>query len=192
MQEVKAPHSPTTAGDNLFVLSGCSSSGKSTLLEALAKHGEAVSVEPGRLIVKQQLRLSGDGLPWLNRQRFIDLCAAHAIREFDRHVSQPGRVFFDRGFVDVASAAELTGMVEPDSLRQALQSRRYAPRVFMSPPWEALFLQDDQRRHTFRDAVAEYDMLVPTYRRHGYEIVFLPQVSVPERVSFVRSTVAKG
>ena len=181
---------PIAAGNHLFVISGCSSSGKSTLLEALAQQGEVVSEEPGRQIVKEQLRTGGDALPWLNPQRFIDLCAEHAVREFDRHVRQARRVFFDRSFIDVATAVESSGLVAPETLQQALRSRRYATTVFLSPPWEALFQQDEERRHTFRDAVAEYEALVPAYRRHGYEIVFLPQRPVPERVSFVQSIVS--
>ena len=177
----------TDAGDRLFVVSGCSGSGKSTLIEALERHGEAVAAEPGRRIVKEQLEQGGDGLPWANTQRFIDLCAERAIQDFDRHAPLNRRTFFDRGFIDVASAVELTGLVAPGPLKTALTTRRYAPRVFISPPWKDLFGQDAERRHTFGDAVAEYEVLVPTYRRHGYEIVFIPQASVPERVSFVLS-----
>jgi len=179
-----------TAGDHLFVVSGCSGSGKSTLIAALAQQGEAVATEPGRQIVKEQTQLGGDGLPWVNPQRFIDLCAERALRDFDRHVHLRRRAFFDRSFIDVASAVELTGLVAPDSLQLALQSKRYARLVFISPPWEALFRPDAERRHGFSEAVAEYEVLVPTYRRHGYEIVFIPQASVAKRVSFVRSVVS--
>lgn len=59
--------------------------------------------------------------------------------------------------------------------------------MFISPPWKALFREDAERRHTFRDAVAEYEALVPFYRRAGYEVVFLPRGSVAERVAFVLS-----
>ena len=82
------------------------------------------------------------------------------------------------------------GLVAPDSLQMALRSKRYASLAFISPPWEALFRTDEERRHTFCDALAEYDVLVPTYRRFGYEIVFIPQLSVAERVSFVLSIVS--
>ena len=173
---------------NLFVISGCSSAGKSSLLEALARAGELVSEEPGRQIVREQLRIGGDALPWSNPQRFIDLCAEHAIREFDRYASQVRRVFFDRSFIDVASAVELTGLVAPASLEEAIRTRRYATTVFIAPPWEDLFEQDGERRHTFADAIAEYAALVPTYQRHGYQVTFLPKASVEERVEFVRAT----
>jgi predicted ATPase len=179
-----------TEGDHLFVVSGCSGSGKSTLIAALAQQGETVITEPGRQIVKEQIQLGGDGLPWVNKQRFIDLCAERAIRDFDLNVRLPRRTFFDRSFIDVASAVELTSLVAPYCLQRALRSKRYASFAFISPPWEALFRPDEERRHTFSDAVAEYDVLVPTYRRYGYEIVFIPRLSVAERVSFVLSIVS--
>lgn len=179
----------TAAGDRLFVISGCSGSGKSTLIAALGEMGEAVSTEPGRQIVKEELARGGDGLPWANRQRFIDLCAEKAIAEYDRHAALGRRTFFDRSFIDVASAVELTGLTAPAFLSHALRTRRYAPLAFLSPPWEALFATDAERRHTFAESVAEYKVLIPTYRRHGYEIVHVPQTTVPERVSFVLSHV---
>jgi len=48
----------------------------------------------------------------------------------------------------------------------------------MSAPWEALFEPDAERRHGFREAVAEYEVLMPTYRRYGYDIVVIPQAPV--------------
>lgn len=182
------PEAPTTP-NQLFVISGCSGSGKSTLIAALADQGEAVAVEPGREIVKEKLQRGGDGLPWANAQRFIDLCAERTIREFDRLEAEGRRAFFDRSFIDVASAVKLSGLKAPAPLPEALRSKRYAPFIFMSPPWEAIFHPDEERRHTFRDSVAEYEVLVPTYREHGYEIVFLPQAPVAERVAFVLSKV---
>jgi predicted ATPase len=177
-------------GRELFVVSGCSGSGKSTLIAALAERGEAVATEPGRQIVKDELARGGDGLPWANKQRFIDLCAERTIRDFDAHARTGRRTFFDRSFIDVASAVAQTGLIVPAGLEAALRSKRYAPFVLMSAPWEALFATDEERRHTFADSVDEYERLVPAYRTHGYEIVPLPQVGVLERVAFVLETIS--
>jgi predicted ATPase len=171
-----------------YVISGCSGSGKSTLLSALAERGESVVSEPGREIVRDQLRIGGDGLPWVNIQRFVDLCTTRAIHDFDRHASSPRRTFFDRSFIDIATAVETHNLAIPRSLEQALESKRYSSIVFMSPPWKDLFATDAERKHSYGDALEEYEALVPSYERFGYELVFLPQTSVPERVSFVLST----
>jgi predicted ATPase len=180
------------AGANrLFVISGCSGSGKSTLVEALAERGEAVVREPGREIVRRELAEGGDGLPWANTQRFIDLCAARAVRDYDQHVETDRRTFFDRGIVDIVSAAESPGLVLPERLTNSLVEKRYAPVMFMSPPWEALFANDRERRHSFQDSLEEYERLEPAYRALGYYVVFLPQTSVAERVAFVLSKVTE-
>jgi predicted ATPase len=123
-------------------------------------------------------------------QCFIDLCASKAIADFDRHAEVDHPVFFDRSFMDVVSAVEFTGLQAPASLEVALSTKRYAQLVFMSPPWEAIFESDSERRHGFADAVAEYEALVPTFRRFKYEIVFLPQMSVQDRLEFVTSAVS--
>ncbi|MEZ4606967.1 MAG: AAA family ATPase [Deinococcales bacterium] len=178
-QSVKPKH-------NFFVISGCSGSGKSTLLDALKAQGETVVMEAGRRVVKEQLELGLDGLPWENTQRFIELCVVKGIADFDTHVSVKGRVFFDRSLIEFTTA-EAFGLQLPTALNEALSLRRYAPLVFMSPPWETLFQTDDERRHSFEDAVAEYKVLVPSYQAFGYQIVYLPQIPVEERVSFVLS-----
>lgn len=177
------------SGDRFYVVSGCSGSGKSTLIAALAERGEVVVPEPGRRVVREQLAVGGDGLPWANPQRFMELCAETAIRDFDHMVAQRHRAFFDRSLLDVACAVHAHDMIAPEGLESAVESKRYARLAFMSPPWEALFRPDAERRHTFAEAVAEYDALLPTYRRLGYEVVLLPLASVEERVTFVLSTV---
>lgn len=184
------PSRPGTAFGSGYVVTGCSGSGKSTLVAALAECGERVVEEPGRRIVREQLATGGDGLPWSNPQRFAELCAARALRDFDRHAPTGRRTFFDRGLVDVASAVERLGLHPPAGLEEALRSRRYAPLVFVSPPWRALFRPDRERRHTFEDAVAEYEALVPAYRRRGYEVVLLSRSPVTERVAVVLAAVS--
>ena len=175
---------------HFYVVSGCSGSGKSTLIAALEERGELVVNEPGRKIVKEQIQSGGDGLPWLNPQRFTELCAEQAMDDFDRHLPLRRRTFFDRSLIDIASAVERHRLPEPEGLEIALRAKRYAPLAFISPPWKDLFRTDAERQHTFGEAVAEYEALVPAYRRYGHEIVFIPQAPVAERVSFVLSTLS--
>jgi len=180
-------HKSLKAKDNFVIISGCSGSGKSTLLEALKAQGKTVVMEAGRQVVRQQMALGLDGLPWENTQRFVDLCVAKNIEDFDSHSATKDQVFFDRSLIEFAKG-ETFGYELPTQLNKALKSRRYAPLVFMSQPWEELFQNDEERRHSFEDAVAEYKELVPTYQHFGYEIVYLPKASVEDRVAFVLST----
>lgn len=64
---------------------------------------------------------------------------------------------------------------------------RFYPVVLMSPPWEDIFCQDDERKHSFEEAVKEYERLIEFYPRCGYQIIELPKVSVSERLDFILS-----
>lgn len=174
---------------HLYVISGCSGSGKSTLITELAQRGEVVVPEPGRRVVQAQDKAGGPPLPWGDLQLFVDRCTQLALHDYDRHVGNEGRVFFDRSLVDLAAAVEIWSLAWPSGLEGAIAERPYSPLVFMSPPWEKLFRPDTERRHTYAEAVKEYENLVPAYRRSGYEIRMLPQAAVADRADFVLSTV---
>jgi len=186
------PRSSAKPVAHYHVVSGCSGSGKSTLIAALAARGEQVVLEPGRRIVKEQLSCGGAALPWADAPRFVERCAELATRDFDRHRYPARRTFFDRSLVDIASAVVFARLSPPRLLVAALRSRRYAPTVFVSPPWKELFRSDSERRHDFQQALAEYEVLLPTYRRHGHEIVLLPRAPVDQRVDFVLSSLERS
>ena len=61
----------------------------------------------------------------------------------------------------------------------------YDRRVFVAPPWPAIFRQDAERRQTLDEAERTYEALVAAYAGFGYELVELPRATVGERVRFV-------
>ena len=183
--EYVAPNPMFNGSDWMVVISGCSGSGKSTLLAELALRGYQVFPEPGRQIVKEQLSIGGDGLPWQDPLKFAELCVSRALFFFNSARPTHRPVFFDRSIVDNIAGIERMGMPLPDHFRVALQRYRYARRVFLTPPWKALFAQDSERRHSFEEAQAEYGGLLQSYPAHGYEVVLLPEGTPAERASFV-------
>ena len=175
--------------DRFVVISGCSGGGKSTLLEALARRGYAVVEEPGRRIVREEMARGGAALPWVNAQAFLHRAIAMALQ--DREIAARetnGVVFFDRGLINAAVA--MTHVSGDDVLTPLAQRRRYNGRVFLTPPWPELFANDAERRHSFADAVAEYERLLKSYATLGYETQILPKTSVEERADFVLAALA--
>jgi predicted ATPase len=79
------------------VISGCSGGGKSTLLIELARRGHAVVDEPGRRIVKEELRGDGSALPWVDGAGFARRAIGVALADRDTASRLGGWVFFDRG-----------------------------------------------------------------------------------------------
>jgi predicted ATPase len=183
--EYSAEHDSDATGSNFFVVTGCSGGGKSTLLSELARRGYPVYPEPGRQIVKEQLSVGGDGLPWQNATRFVELCVSRAMHFYILAKQHGQPVFFDRSMIDNITGMERLGMSMPDYLPRVIERYRYAKRVFMVPPWPEIFAQDTERRHVFAEAVQEFDWLEKAYPAKGYEVMLIPKMAVVARANFV-------
>ncbi|MEO1536373.1 MAG: AAA family ATPase [Pseudomonadota bacterium] len=166
------------------VLTGCSGGGKSTLLAALGAEGHATVAEPGRRVIAAE-RLNGmNGLPWADVRRFSDLAFWMAVG--DHATADADLTFFDRSALDQAAWYAREGLSPPGEVPV------YDPVVLLAPPWPEIFVQDDDRRHGWDDAVAEYTDLATRLPEWGYRCYELPRCSVVDRVIFVRDTLAKA
>jgi predicted ATPase len=169
--------------DRFVVISGCSGGGKSTLIAELGRRGHAVVEEPGRRIVKEELKRDGSALPWVDEVAFARRAIAMTLDDRTSASELEGWVFFDRGLVDAAAGLQhLTGEQVLDALGQ---SHRYHRRVFLAPPWQKIYRTDPERRHGLDVALAEYSRLLEAYPALGYEVFVLPKVGVAERADFV-------
>lgn len=171
-------------GCRLVVISGCSGSGKSTLLGALARRGYDVVPEAGRQIVKEQLSIDGDALPWADRRKFVDLLLSRSMYLYNAVRPRSKLVFFDRSIVEPCTAF-LRGVETPRSIRRAIERYRYFETVFMTPPWPELYATDAERRGTFAAAERGYAELLEAYASLGYRIALVPRVAVDQRVAFI-------
>ena len=171
-------------------VSGCSSSGKSSLLAELGRRGYAFVEEPSRRIVKEELELGGSALPWMDRAAFARRCIALALSDLRAARRQKGKwVFFDRGLIDASVALEhLTGEPTSVALRR---SHRFYRRVFLAPPWPEIYVLDRERRHSLETALIEYSRLLESYPSLSYETIILPKVGVAERADFILNTLAE-
>jgi len=176
--------------DRFVVISGCSGGGKSTLVAELGRRGHAVVEEPGRRIVREELKAEGSALPWIDQTAFARRAVAMALADRISAGALDGWVFFDRGLVDAASGLQhLTG---EQALAALGQAQRYHHRVFLTPPWPEIYVTDRERRHGLDAAIAEYSRLLEAYSSLGYEVSVLPKVGVAERADFVLDALAEG
>lgn len=182
---------PRWAGsDRMVVLTGCSGSGKSTLLAELARRGVSVMPEAGRQIVREQMHLSGNALPWADVLKFAELTASRAMHQFNTANPVDGTVVFDRSIVDLVSHLELMRLDIPPYLNRALDLYRYTRRVLVTAPWPEIYVDDGERNKPFETALREYEGLIETYRRLGYDLVEIPREAVGDRAVFVIAQIA--
>jgi predicted ATPase len=168
-----------------IVLSGCSGGGKSSLLAELGKRGFATFEEPGRQVVKEQLLIGGDALPWANADLFLELTISRSIHHLVEAARGDGIAFFDRGIVDQLGGYGRLGMEIPAHFRAAAERFRYRETVFLVPPWREIFANDAERRHSFEESEAQYEATVATYQAFGYRPVIVPKTDVVARADFI-------
>jgi predicted ATPase len=167
--------------NRFVVISGCSGGGKSTLLEELRRQGHGVIEEPGRRIVRMELERGGQALPWIDPEAFARKAIQVATEDLRSATTQPGWIFFDRGLVDAAVALQqVTNEHIPPTLGDC-----YYDQVFLAPPWPEIYVADSERRHSFADAVAEFDRLYAAYLKLGYRVILLPKESTRKRADLV-------
>jgi predicted ATPase len=178
--------------DRLFVLTGGPGSGKTTLIEALAAAGVATSPEVGRAVIREQLAIGGDALPWADQRAFAELMVVRDVAAQEAALASGGVTVLDRGVPDVVGFLRVSGLSVPPHIDAAARRCRYNSRVFIAPYWDEIFTGDAERKQTPEEARATFGVMVETYCGYGYDLVELPRVPVAERVSFIVERIQPG
>jgi predicted ATPase len=168
--------------ERFVIISGCSGGGKSTLLTELKRRGHAIVEEPGRRIIAEELKGAGTALPWVDLAAFARRAIAMSQDDRSTAAKTQGLVFFDRGLIDAAVALEHATRMP---VIKNYASERYNQRVFVTPPWPEIYVNDADRRHDFDEAVAEYERLIVAFSSLNYEVDVLPKVAVADRADIV-------
>lgn len=93
-------------------------------------------------------------------------------------------VFFDRGIPDIFGYLNYVQLDYPnDFVRQSVKFR-YS-KVFMMPPWRAIYKTDNERYETYEQSLAIYDFLVEAYQKLEYNIITVPENKIEDRVEFI-------
>lgn len=178
-----------THDSSFHVLTGGPGSGKTTLIEHLAQAGYHHVPEAGRGIIQAQLAIDGPGLPWRDRALFAEMMLGWEMRSATIARGLPGPVLFDRAVPDIIGYLRLEGLPVPDHLLRAAGQLRYNRRVFIAPPWPAIYRQDTERRQDPETARLTYEAMVAVYGDLGYDLVELPRVGLADRAAFIRAEV---
>lgn len=167
------------------VLSGCSGGGKSTLLAELASRGVATFVEPGREVVRAALMGTGGALPDRDPLRFAAACLERTVVDLRAAAGLGRPAVFDRCPVDVFTWLEHRGLPVAPAFADVMRSAAFHPVVLFAAPWPEIYVQDEERRHDLRKAVADHDRLRRDYRRLGFVLLDLPRATPAERADWV-------
>lgn len=168
------------------VLTGGPGVGKSTLLAALALRGVGVFPEAARAILQLP---TGMTMRVEQPQDFAlamleaDICAWEG--------ASAGVSIYDRGFPDIVGFLELEGLPVPNQLDRACREQLYNGPIFRASPWHEIYATDAERTQDWNQAVASDEAVTSAWKRYGYRLIDLPQISVIQRANFVMRQVAE-
>lgn len=137
------------------------------------------------------MAIGGTALPWADRSAFAELMPGWELRSWRETDAHSGITLFDRGVPYVTGYHTLSGLPVPQHVRKAAELFHYNRRVFIAPPWQAIFGQDTERRQTWKEAEATYHVMVDVYSALDYELVDLPRATIEDRARFVRNAITE-
>jgi predicted ATPase len=167
------------------MISGGPGSGKTTLLSEFAKLGYTTAPEVARSIIQEQVQSGGTALPWADKEAYTRLMLQRSVESYLQYVNLPGPIFSDRGIPDTLAYARLIGLADEAAIVEACQKYRYAPLVFLAPPWREIYTNDDERKQDFAEAARTFIQMTAVYLECGYETIEVPKASPSGRAEFV-------
>lgn len=178
--------------NNLIVFTGGPGSGKTSVIDALKSKGYRCAPEVGRKVIQQQVEQQGSALPWLDKVAFRDEMVREELASYQAYESSEQQVFFDRSIVDSYGYSLLETLPISESLLNNCNELAYNSKVFIFPPWDSIFINDQERKQDFGEAIATYEKMVTAYNQFGYQLVEVPKLSVEERVEFILTSIDSG
>ena len=175
---------------SLVVITGAPGAGKTALLQALRVRGYEVVADTPRAIIQERRRRGLSPRP--EPLAFTKETLRIDIENYQRYSGHSGHVFFERGVLDALAGLDAKLPLSESDFGMWLSKYPYFSKVFVLPPWRAIYVTDAERDHTFEHAQWVDRVTREWYRRCGYQIVEVPMASVDERCEFVLRECARG
>lgn len=168
-----------------IVISGGPGSGKTTIIDHLAEMGYNIMPEISRQVTLEAKEEGTDQLFLTDPLLFSEKLLEGRIRQYKEGEKYKGlHLFYDRGIPDVNAYMDYIGTNYPEHFQYACESHVY-DEVFLLPPWESIYIKDNERYESYNQAKLIYDFLYRKYAALGYYIHNVPEGSLEERSAYI-------
>lgn len=169
----------------IIVLIGGPGTGKSTIIDRLREKGFCCYPEMARQVT---VAAQKEGIAQLfleNPLLFSELLLEGRKKQYQNAINEPDKIIFmDRGIPDVLAYMNYIGDQYPPSFEEACKNYVYT-KIFILPPWEEIFVNDQERYENFEQSKKINIHLVETYKKYGYELIEVPKDSLDNRILFI-------
>jgi len=169
----------------IVVIIGGPGTGKTTIIEGLLAKGFCCYPEISREVTLEAKKQGIEQLFLENPLLFSELLLEGRKKQFHNAQKEPHNiVFLDRGIPDVLAYMHYIGDSYPAFFDQACRDHIYT-KIFLLPPWEEIYISDNERYENFEQAKLIYNHLTETYQKYGYDLIEVPKGTVEDRISFI-------
>lgn len=175
-----------------IVITGGPGTGKSTIIHNLEAAGYFCFHEVIRTMTMEAKKQGNEGdfatnpLAFVSdprefNQRILDA----RVRDFQKGTAMNASVvFYDRGIPDVLAYMDFFNQKYNRSYVDACENYIYDA-VLLLPPWEEIYVSDNERLESFEEATRIHEYLENTYRKYGYSPILIPEATVEERTAHI-------
>ncbi len=168
-----------------IVITGGPGTGKSSIIHKLESYGYICLQEISREIT---LKAREEGIEQLFLEKPLlfseKLLKARVNQYLEVQQEKNQFVFYDRGVHDVVAYLDYFQTAYPPEFKDTCTKHCYNL-VFILPPWEEIYVQDNERYEDFQEAKKIHNYLERTYKSYQYAPVEVPRLSVESRVEFI-------
>ena len=172
-----------------IVITGGPGSGKTALIKYLEKEGYSVMHEISRDVILQAQKEGVEQLFLEDSMLFSEKLMQGRMEQFKAgEQCKDPILFYDRGMPDVTAYLDFVGDECPLDFAEKCRRHRYDS-IFVLPPWEEIYEQDNERYESYEQAEKIFHFLKSGYENYGYLIHEVPVGAVKQRVEYILKTI---
>ena len=168
-----------------IVITGGPGTGKSTILKVLAALSYSCLSEISREVILEAREKGIDHLFHTDPLLFSNILLKKRQAQYKEATEKMNDlVFFDRGIPDILAYLNFAKTSPSNNFKQLDKTYAYQ-KVFVTPPWKAIYRKDNERFETFDEAQEIHHHICRTYAQLGYEVIEIPFGIPSERAEFI-------
>lgn len=168
-----------------IVITGGPGTGKSSVIEELSKRNYHCMPEISREVTLNARKKGIEQLFLTKPLLFSELLLEGRVNQYlEAETKNSPVVFFDRGIPDVHAYMNYISIDYPKKYISTSELYTYNS-IFLMPPWEEIYISDNERYENFEQALAIHNHLERTYKDLGYTIFEVPIGTVTYRADFI-------
>lgn len=169
----------------IILIIGGPGTGKTTIIDGLVAKGYCCYPEVSREVIMEAKRQGIEQLFLEKPLLFSELLLEGRMKQYRSALEEPHtKVFIDRGIPDVLAYMHYIGDSYPASFDAACKEHTYH-KIFILPPWEEIYVSDDERYENYEQAKLIYSHLTETYEKYGYSLIEVPKATTSQRIDFI-------